>query len=858
MSVILSDKKLINAGDSESQTDDDEQSMGQPIDDYINKRLAAEVSDALDWPEDKKKEGNPPPQQAPPPTPQPPPPATNPEPPKIIAVPPEPASTAKSDPNFIKLYDKHIKWSKKLDNPDEFKKQLDTATTIEKLNEIYHAAQKILKRLKDKKRREEKKKENQKPAVSKDAAEESESEDDDDEEEKEKEATEAEKPKPFQAPAPIETLKEVQERLDREDRLKKEAEIAAEINAALEAKKKEEEEKVKQAAAAKAVVVASPAPTKKRSRSKKEPEPELGVIAETEIAKRAKTAETTESTVAVASVTAPPPPPSPAKPADPPPPLDVLRYVFGSKFVVNLAQSLIDKGAASVVGSLAQQTFLTNLADSTIAILRPDLADEANDVTSKSSSVADKETVRALRQINAAPKNLSAVLKAKRVSEIGNSKLSGDMAQLVGFASMAAAGALLNATVVANPERTKAVIAMATAEYNKNDHALAILPLISHEVMPPLIIDPNLSQNWRLATNRYTVFDCTDADFSVIRWTTSDPPGAAQPLTKRVRIDESQNTTSDKTPFIWPIKIIGSFGLAAADNDRVFKYNATPVLKNRCDIMSIMPNKTMMSLFSMIYESLNTPEHVYSLLSPIYNKQSRPESGRASVPVTYRKTNPVAAMFSCICDTNVADLPKRYFEVDNRNLPYSVQQLIVLNSRHYAELYVAKEDKNALVKPLLEYDIVIAHVIFSFIRLDSRVATFLLGETAYHPAARVVSSARDNAGTEVLMGFNELPVGVSVRVPDISRRVLLRMWQRWLTHLGLWNEKTQQIGDVTHDVFVTAYENAKFGENQWMVDYFKKTFTPTDEQRLLFREALLPVMFSLFPPGFMGAVPDKK
>jgi len=899
MSHILSDKKLINGGQSESQSDD-EQSFGQPISTVLSEKLAAEVSNTLDWPEDKKvaakQPSTAPIQQTPmkevvvPVASPPPPPPSQPP-----LVPIEQKLTQKSDPKFLKAYDRILKWSDNKNdiNHVDFKKQLDEANSVEKLEEIYRTAQLVQKRLNDKKRREKQKKAKQKAAaeeksggskkddnkMEEDAKVDEEVDDggDDDDVDVDDEDDDEGGDGPF---SKIETLKEVHERLDREDRAKKLAVLAEE---AAVAKKQQEDEKKKaeifKAAAdmeakeallsVKPVekVIGAPNPVevqqatpKKRSRSKKEPEPDLG--GDEVPAKRAfKALEVvttvtpiTDATTITATPSQPPPPPAP-----PPPRLDILRFVFGSKFMENLAQSLINKGAASVVGSLAQQSFLVNLADSTIGMLRPDLADEANDVTSKSSSVADKETVRALRQINATPKMLFAKLQAKRLSEIGNAKLSPDMSALVGFASMAAAGALLNATLVTNAERTKAVIAMATAEYNKREHGLAMHPLISHSIMPKLLIDADLQQNWRLAANRYTMFDCTEADFTIVRWSSSNPISAVQPVAKRFRIDESKNTTSDSpsTPFIMSLKSIGAYGLSAADNDRVFKYNASKLFKDRCDIMHVMPNRTMMALFSMMFEALNTPESVPTLLAPLHREQARSVSARANVPRVFRPTNAFASMFSCLSDTTVIDVPKRYYE-HNPNVPHSTHETIIQQARWRGELYSANHEQNVLVKELHACDLAIAHILFSFMRLDPRASTFIVGEAAFHPAARVVSSPRDHTGTEVLMGYNELPVGVSVRVPDLMRRVLQRLWQRWLTHIGLWNEKIAQMAEVTQATFVSACDAAKYGANQWIADYFKKSFTPTDEQRLLFREALLPVMFAIFPPGFCGAVPDKK
>jgi hypothetical protein len=193
----------------------------------------------------------------------------------------------------------------------------------------------------------------------------------------------------------------------------------------------------------------------------------------------------------------------------------------------------------------------------------------------------------------------------------------------------------------------------------------------------------------------------------------------------------------------------------------------------------------------------------------------------------------------------------------NPTVARSAQEFIVQHSRDKALIYVSgKEHKDSAA--MLEWDLVIAHHIFSFWRVDHALAGMRIGAPAFHPSGRVVSSAKDLAGVEVMMSVNELPVGVSVRQTDLMKRVLQRMWQRWIEHLELVDDKKALLPNAA-EIFQARYDKARYAKDkQWVADYFKQGVEVTSEQKLLFREALLPFMYALFPVSFMGQVPDNK
>jgi len=547
------------------------------------------------------------------------------------------------------------------------------------------------------------------------------------------------------------------------------------------------------------------------------------------------------------------------KPA-PPPRLDILRFVLGAKFVVNVAQSLINKGAKQAVGSLAQKSFLANLANSIITLARPDLADEASYVTSKSSSVADKETVHAIRQVVDLPKSFAAALRSHRLQQL---KQCGTR-QLVGFAALAACDALLNACLVVSAERTNVVVASALSSFKKAEFKRAATFLSSLKVLPANLLDLDLTETWRITGNRYTLLVCRSNDLLLVDSAAfNNPTHAREPAPKRVHIDESKNETSSST-YSLPLTLLGSYGNAMASSENVFRYNVEKLLKGLSSGAVLLPNKTMMSLFSMLYQTYNSHEAVNVYLNLSFNTLDRTSNMRADPnPRPFRAVNPIAQILASACDTSVADHTHAFYKA-NPSLARSHHEWIVQSNRALMNQYIAEANApvpdpktDEKVKSMLQWDLPSAHLLFGFIRMDQRLAKQRVGEPAVHPAARVVSSNRDRTGVPLTLSVNELPLGVSVRMPAPVKSILLTMWKRFIKHIGVADANGVLLNGAD-ERFEECYNKANYGSFQWLAGYFDKSNVPSDEHKLLFREAMMPIMFALFPPSFMGAPPDNK
>ena len=757
------------------------------------------------------------------------------------------ATPPQKDKKFLDYYKKAEEWAdEKLENPAAFKQLIAKATNFEDLKEIREDAAKARKNANDKKRRADKraaaaaKAGKVKTPKKKKQVEESESGSDDD----------------AVVDVPLEDDDE-----EEEPAAKKRATAVADYDEELTTLL------AKQIPAAAAPPVTLESPTRKRS-----------------------LARTTESETAAKFANQPPPPPRAAVPppppppmvaaaapketvttvAPPPPPLDILRFMFGSRFLSSVAQLLIDKGAKSVLGTLPQASFMASVADSTIALARPDLADEANRVTSKSSSSSDKDAVRTLREVIQQPKALEAKLIVSRMNDLRVERVltRSPIVQLLGFAAMTAANAVLNASFVANGERTLLAIAMATSDNHKHEFRLSMSVLSDIGVFyhKPLI-DLELAEPWRLKANRYTLVRlCENAQPVLIHSELAKNPTATPvPSAKRTRFDDTLNTTFEvpsaaasaaaaaAAAFTMPMTMAGPHGMMHYSSEDAFKYDARALLKNSNSGITLLPNKTMMALFSMMFESLNTPDDISTLFAVLHKNHMRARNVQAK-KLDYRPANPFSAPFVAISDTSVPERSGKFYadhtDVERTGHEYIVQLATVL-MKDYATSAIDNEN----LVPLLKWDLVIAHVLFSFIRMDPALADERIGEIAQHQAARVLSSDTDRTGVPVTLSAGELPVGVGVRVPDLIKRVLQRMWMRFLNHLGLLDKKLKLVAGAAEH-FLDAYEKAHYGDLHWVVTYFKPASagTHTPDQRKQFREALVPMMFALFPPSFMGSV----
>jgi len=757
------------------------------------------------------------------------------------------ATPPQKDKKFLDYYKKAEEWAdEKLENPAAFKQLIAKATNFEDLKEIREDAAKARKNANDKKRRADKraaaaaKAGKVKTPKKKKQVEESESGSDDD----------------AVVDVPLEDDDE-----EEEPAAKKRATAVADYDEELTTLL------AKQIPAAAAPPVTLESPTRKRS-----------------------LARTTESETAAKFANQPPPPPRAAVPppppppmvaaaapketvttvAPPPPPLDILRFMFGSRFLSSVAQLLIDKGAKSVLGTLPQASFMASVADSTIALARPDLADEANRVTSKSSSSSDKDAVRTLREVIQQPKALEAKLIVSRMNDLRVERVltRSPIVQLLGFAAMTAANAVLNASFVANGERTLLAIAMATSDNHKHEFRLSMSVLSDIGVFyhKPLI-DLELAEPWRLKANRYTLVRlCENAQPVLIHSELAKNPTATPvPSAKRTRFDDTLNTTFEvpsaaasaaaaaAAAFTMPMTMAGPHGMMHYSSEDAFKYDARALLKNSNSGITLLPNKTMMALFSMMFESLNTPDDISTLFAVLHKNHMRARNVQEK-KLDYRPANPFSAPFVAISDTSVPERSGKFYadhtDVERTGHEYIVQLATVL-MKDYATSAIDNEN----LVPLLKWDLVIAHVLFSFIRMDPALADERIGEIAQHPAARVLSSDTDRTGVPVTLSAGDLPVGVGVRVPDLIKRVLQRMWMRFLNHLGLLDKKLKLVAGAAEH-FLDAYEKAHYGDLHWVVTYFKPASagTHTPDQRKQFREALVPMMFALFPPSFMGSV----
>lgn len=569
------------------------------------------------------------------------------------------------------------------------------------------------------------------------------------------------------------------------------------------------------------------------------------------------------------------------------PPFGMLHYMFGSKFVAEVAQVLVAKGAQRVVGTPEQNSLLSNLALSVIELARPDLADEADRHKSKSSSVPDKETVNVVRQVNQAPKALAAKVEQKRLAQLKVSAssipINNDMKhyRLLGFAALMAANVALNACIVVSPDRAQLAVATALGAHKKHKFAAALDPLIYAKILSAPVVDIELSESWRVTANRLSLLPCKPTELLFVQSAVRSGGGGSA-TAKRVRVNESANvvfddktatkqhaaaaappptTTAPAPKFSMQIKTVGSFNRVVGDSENVFKYNVKALLHVYGKELTLVPNSDLTALIAMVFEALNTHSLLHSLIAPVYQKHVTASNCnvRKPAPYTYAPVKVLPGVFSCITDTTVESRTKKYYD-EHPEVVRTHHDMFVQRSREIALAYVS--DMHATDKEVAAFSdlaLAVSHVLFGFLRLDEQLAGPCVRGAAVHLAGRVVESARDTYGTPVLLGCNELPVGVSFRAPEHAKALLKKMWCKWLAHLKLAPAGDGVLIRGAADLFVERYNDAQYGAHQWLVDYLKPSdVRPTPEQRAEYREIMVPVIYALFPPSFMGPVPVNK
>jgi hypothetical protein len=542
---------------------------------------------------------------------------------------------------------------------------------------------------------------------------------------------------------------------------------------------------------------------------------------------------------------------------------NMLRFMVGEAVVAAVAKRMLDsKVKESRVNSLCTWSLLATVVDSIVLVVRPDLTDEANRVTSKSSSSSDKDAVRALRDVSVLPKVLEGTQIANRVKELTahTTRSSPRLAPLLGFAAMAACKAVLNAVLVVDRDRRNLAIATATSDAHKASFRVAVGCMQQIGLLKVTqSLDAELSEAWRVKVNRMTSVKLPansqpliyDGDLA------QNPLNLVSPSGKRARFEESTpktNAESTETTrrFEMDMKMASVNGVMHFPTDRAFKYDAGPLLRQlNLARVTLIPNRTMMNLLAMMFDALHRPESSSTLFSVIYKWHMRLLTTEATAP--QRKCNPFSSIMLNVSDISVPDRTNKFYK-DNK-LPHLPHDYFVQNSRSVVSDFITKQS-HEVSKEMVEWELPLAHILFSFLRMDPMFAVDRIGGVAHHPAARVVTSLADNYGEPVTLTVNQLPTNVGLRVSPTMNTLLQHMWIGWLKHLGLLDAKKQPVPNAA-SMFLAAYEKATYGSMQWLVNAFIKpdAVVPVERVREA-REAMLPIMFALFPPAFMGDIPD--
>jgi hypothetical protein len=304
-------------------------------------------------------------------------------------------------------------------------------------------------------------------------------------------------------------------------------------------------------------------------------------------------------------------------------------------------------------------------------------------------------------------------------------------------------------------------------------------------------------------------------------------------------------------PSVWSssssLRRVGKKDASVAGSRAVFVYDATQTLAAIGGGWTLVPNGAMMKLLSLMFNDLRRPEAVMQEFVTLRTTQQRgvlhPGGTQTndSVPM-------MARLFSVCIDGRTP------VHADQSG-KMSYHDRILIDTQYLLELYLGKERDERLAEAYA-WDIVVAHLLFSFLRLDPRLHQQWY-DTAFHPAGRIVSPATPTVnaahGEAIVLGVNELPTAVSMRCSLNVEQLLKKMWVRWLTHLGLPAANGNALSAADVASIPDRARAATYGAKQWLVDIFTGALkSPSAEEIKVAASTMVPIMWALFPTPYFG------
>jgi len=295
-------------------------------------------------------------------------------------------------------------------------------------------------------------------------------------------------------------------------------------------------------------------------------------------------------------------------------------------------------------------------------------------------------------------------------------------------------------------------------------------------------------------------------------------------------------------------KVIGRGHKMSGVSEAMFKWNADAVVRECGENFLLVPNQDMVSLMSLMRREQCHPESLYLYFTTQWNAlERRADCLFDKKPPNMIVTNAVASAISCAYDYNDPAVERAY-EAESENRTH--HQYIVGKQGHRINRYLA-DDPVITAEFEQAGEFAISHVLFGFLRLD-RDLFERDGSAAELPATAIGATAHT-----AMLNANELPVGTAFRCVSVQRRLLERMWARYLAFINFGKKNT--VNDAQRYIQCRAAAAQRLPkEYAFFVRYWDNKFTPTVAQRSIYYMAILPTLAAFFTPSLLGVLPEHK
>lgn len=526
-------------------------------------------------------------------------------------------------------------------------------------------------------------------------------------------------------------------------------------------------------------------------------------------------------------------------------------------------QKLFKKTSKNRAGPLTNE-FMQNFGQSLIihalsaifTVARADMVDEAAGITNTAQKRKEAVIYQASKNLFAANAAETKKQSAGFTVEFEKKKIIPKLAPFVAFLSKRAFSTV---RVRMNSKKKQAWIgALLSATDCGAGHAEAIDLLVEYGGLDAVPNDKTNTQNWRQCAVRLGRFDSDEPPIPTppaepkpvpVPESIPDPEPSKKKKTAAKKRAISEITVEDqmRAAIDPPLPQVSSSTTTMMKPDRLltlcgdghammgssasqFKWNATSLVMQLGSKFAIVPNEEMIQLLALTRQSMRSPDELLRYHGILASRHVRFDKVN---PQTIMAHNDAARAFSALA-TPLKILSQEQMHTES-TLDIAHNMAFRLVSK-FMNVNIPSQIEDLLACGLMET----AHVLFGFLRFDPQLHE-RIGDPAVLPSAILESKE------PVTLGHNELPIGIVVSMTETQEKFLSRVWSLYCQAIDY---------DASSSNFKEfAKCRKKFTpQAKWkfVVDYWLKSFTPTDDQKREYRKLMIPFIAGLFPLPFIA------